>query len=131
MQHDIRQIAPVSRFDVRMRIDEREMVVTYDGVAIGKVTEDGEVDSVDSKKDEGETDDRTHPVAAVLAEGENESPGGKEQAADEGRIESGFRSATSDILSIQLLLVDVANESDRRRDAVSNEGVSLDVKPTR
>ena len=86
---------------------------THDGIAIGKIAEDGEVYGVNADEDDGETDDRTHPVGPTLRECENEGADGEEKTADEGRVEASFGPSSAHIRFVQVLLVEVAGKADR------------------
>lgn len=94
-------------------------VETYDSVAIGEVAEDGEINSVDAREDEGDAHYRTHPVTSALTEGENEGAGREDEAPDEGSVQSGLRTASSDMFPVESLLVEVGTEAYEGSDARS------------
>lgn len=90
----------------------------YDSVAIRQITEDGEIDRVDAGKNQGDSDNWTHPVSSALTEGENESPSREHESADEGCVQASLGTAPSNMLSIEPLLIHIRAETDQGGDAV-------------
>lgn len=92
---------------------------TDDSVAIGEVAEDGEINSIDAGEDEGDPHNRTHPVTSALAEGEDEGAGREDEPSDEGSVQSGLRTASSDTFPVESLLIEVGTEANEGSNATS------------
>lgn len=85
---------------------------THNSVAVRQIAEHSEINTVHAREDQDQSDDRSHPVPAALAEREDERAGREDEAADERGVQPRFRAALGNMFAVKALLVEVGAEPD-------------------